>query len=243
MRRMYTDFLVALSFLTRLSPARAVDDVGLARCARYFMPVGCVLGLACAVPVYVWHMYVPQRVWEAAWLYMVCNFWFTRGLHWDALADVGDAWGSHAQGDDFWRIIHDSRVGAFGMMVMLFTFSVLLFAVQGRIHAGIWLPLLLAPAYGRTCAVVFAAWTLPRNVQSLGGKIHVGITPAIGSFYSLVLLLLLLGLPWGEAMGTLMLTGIFLFVVRRLAHKQGGMNGDFMGTVIMGGEVAYLFAI
>ena len=74
----------------------------------------------------------------AAWLWMALEAWSTRGLHWDGLADLGDASGSGAQGERFWAILRDSRLGAFGALHLLLAFGGMWLTVCWHIKAGQW---------------------------------------------------------------------------------------------------------
>ena len=237
-------FLTALSFLTRLMPGRIVSADTLRSSVRWYPAVGLVLGLLCTMPLWLAQTLdcLPPP-WPAAWLYVALGFWLTRGLHWDGLADLGDAWGSNAHGERFWQILRDSRMGAYGAMTLLLCFSLLLITAQVHIAAGHFAPPLLAPVIGRSAAVLLAASTPPHDPDSLGGMACSGATPATALWATcggLIAAVLLLPLP-----ATLLLVAGLLLLLQRLralALAQGGCNGDFLGAAILLGELAVLLA-
>lgn len=255
-------FGIALAFLTCLHLPRGIaagsgPHTGTARLSAasiaasvpWYPVVGLLLGLLCSAPLWALATFTGQEglscLW--AWAYMLGHFCLTRGLHWDGLADITDAWGSGAQGPRFWDIVKDSRLGAFGSMGQIFAFSGLLLVCQAHIQQGQWWPLVLAPCVGRLVCLVLAASTLARDPHSLGGMACAGASPRCAWLWSGALtfaLLLLLQKP----LSLLLLLGLLacpLLFLRRMALQQGGCNGDFLGTVIVLSEfftlVAFLY--
>lgn len=234
-------FFVALSFLTRLGHPHNLDDAAMGRASLWFAPVGLILGALCTLTVWMLVQCAPLRLWAAAWIYVVLGLWLTRGLHWDGLADLGDAWGSGARGEAFWHILRDSRLGAFGAMTLFAGLSGMLLVVHDRLAEQTWVALVLAPAFGRVCAVLLAAWTQPRDPASLGGKMCAGISAQLAWGYAmLAAFLALTALPWYHALAVLVGMTVMLAALRGLALRQGGVNGDFMGAAIVAGELVYL---
>lgn len=252
---------MALSFLTRLNlPARVYEGgqhtfepSSLAMSVVWYPVIGFIVGAICLAPAYGLHALavlwghgnsLGAIAWLGAWLYVLTGFVLTRGLHWDGLADISDAWGSGAQGQRFWDIAKDSRLGAFGAMGQLLAFSGLLIAAQGHISQFQWGPLVWACVVGRWAAVVLAAHSSPRQAQSLGAMACAGATKTRAYGWAAVL-----GgstaLIWG--LGSLLLLALFvgglLCFLARLAHRQQGCNGDFLGTAIVGAELCTLVAL
>lgn len=238
-----TAFVTALSFLTRLGSARMVDDATLARSVRFYMPVGLLVGLVCTLPLWLLWLAGARQTWVLPLGYVLLYLWVTRGLHMDGLADVGDAWGSGAQGERFWHILRDSRLGAFGAMFLFVGLAGLLLGAQVRLAVQDWAVLVLAPAFGRGMAVLLAYATHPYEPHSLGGKACAGATGRVTACVLLLGLLCLVALPLADALLTLALTGGLLWALRTLAVQQGGSSGDFLGTAIVGGEVLFLLSL
>lgn len=228
----------ALAFLSRVLPPPPTreGENPLAAAVRFYPLAGAVLGAIAALPAVAFPSAAP-------WLYPLLLAWLTRGLHWDGLADLADACGSNATGDRFWEILKDSRVGAFGVMALVFGITGQMAAARNAVAADNLLVLVLAPAYARAMVVVLGACTMPHPTSFLGALIQPGLRSAPARFalaLTLVAALLVLGPgPFGAA---LVMTGASLAVIIRIARRHGGTNGDFHGAAIIASELAALVA-
>ncbi len=233
-------FHVALSFLTRWGKATIVDNAIIAKSIRWYGPVGFILGIMLVASLYFFQKLGYTHSWTLALIYIALEMWFTRGLHYDAIADLGDALGSGSKGEKFWQILYDSRLGAFGAMTLSICLIASLVAVQKHITNQNFFPLLLAPAYARLACVIFACCTNARNEQSLGGAVCAGKSTSICIFSSLIACILCLLQGFTISLIILMLSAWYLLFLRRKALQEGGCNGDFLGSVIVGTQTLYL---
>ena len=115
--KILTPLSAAMDFLTRLAPARIHDDATIAASVKYFPVAGMVVGTVCTAPFALGVL--RGHPWLQAWLLLCLNLWITRGLHWDGMADIADAWGASGDTQRFWTVIKDSRIGAFGGMALV----------------------------------------------------------------------------------------------------------------------------
>ncbi len=233
-------FLVALALLTRLGPSRMVDDASLARSRTWFALVGAVLGFIYTFAIIILFQIYPTKVWALAWVYLAFDIWLTRGLHYDGLADVGDAIGSSASGDKFWTIMHDSRLGAFGAIALFLGLSAQFAGLQHIILQEQWYVLIIAPIFGRILCVLLANVSPARNPDSLGGKVCTPKNNTLCISYLILSLALLLPLGIKTFLTVHLIGGIFFYLIYKIAQKHGGCNGDFLGTVIIGGQCIIL---
>lgn len=250
-------FLDALAFLSRLAPPRSFTDASLIASVPWFAAVGLALGCLFALTAVLALTFLyslsagpTARTLSAvatAWLWLSLEIWSTRGLHWDGLADLGDACGSGAHGARFREILRDSRLGAFGALSLLLVFSGQWAALAWHLADGHWLALALAPAWGRACAVWLAASAPAFETASLGGLACAGASPALSRAYTLVAVLavgVLLAFGLGVWQGLALLAGQY-WLTRRLAgiaREQGGLSGDFLGAAIELGQLWFLLA-
>lgn len=124
--------------------------------------VGLVLGLIALLPPLAGLApHVPEL---RALMWIAVMAWTTRALHWDGLADCMDAWGSGARGEQFQRILKDSRCGSFGVLALVLTLLLQELSLS-RIFSGsfpsAWWPALLAPAWGRANMLLLPALLPP----------------------------------------------------------------------------------
>ncbi|CAH2787923.1 MAG: Cobalamin synthase (EC [uncultured Paraburkholderia sp.] len=112
-------FFTALGYFTRVPVPRWVgyEPHYLNAAARYFPLVGVLIGGLSAV-VYLAALRVfPAGV--AVLLSMAASLFVTGAFHEDGLADCVDAFGGTYTREDVLRIMHDSRIGAFGAIALV----------------------------------------------------------------------------------------------------------------------------
>lgn len=248
-----TAFLDALAFLTRLAPARPCSPAALTRCVPWFAPVGLVLGCLCTAAascglafLFTLPAYVATQscgLFVTALLWLALELWITRGLHWDGLADLGDAVG--AGGSRFWEILRDSRIGAFGALSLLVVFCGQWAALAWHLGALHRFELVLAPVWGRACAIWLAARTPARTPDSLGGLVQAGASPALARLHGLAALLLagllcVRGLGFYQSFVLLIGQYTLTRTLSATARRQGGLSGDFLGASIELGQLWFL---
>ncbi len=226
-------FFVALSFLTRIGKPCLVDDAHVAASLRWYGMVGLLIGGLLTFFTYILQSTQFFSTWVLALSYLGFELWLTRGLHYDAIADLGDAY--HATGEKFWSIMYDSRLGAFGAMALFFALTLTLFATHTHIQKASWLPLVLAPTYGRISAVLFACTTRPHPNSTLGSKVCAGKSTMLFIIYTLLSLscILCVAPSFTAALCLITLNTLCVYILRHKAHNEHGCNGDFFGSVIV----------
>ena len=230
-----TDFLVALTFLTRLGRARIASNEDISRSMGMYPLVGAVIGLMLALT-----SLLPLSSWVLAWGLTGLNIWVTRGLHWDGWADLWDGWGSGATGERFWDIVKDSRIGAFGVMGMVLGIGVQTALFERAVDQGAWGAILAAPVFGRLCCLVLARLGRSLGRPGLGRNALQGATTPALFLGGLTTAVATLALSPGQILTAPLLAALPLAGLLSLARREGGMNGDFLGAAIIAGEFCYL---
>jgi adenosylcobinamide-GDP ribazoletransferase len=238
--KLVSPLLAALSFLSRLGPARLYDDATLAATVKYFPLAGAVIGALATAPFFFG--FLRGHPWLQAWLLLVLSLWLTRALHWDGWADLFDAWGSGARGERFWEIMKDSRLGTFGAVALFVGLAGQLFLLRNALEAGAYGAVAWAFVLGRaTCAATaYMGRNLARG-HGLGRTFLAGATP-----WALLLVVtqtLVLGLavrPDVALAPALAVACLGVVELAALARRMGGMNGDFLGAAVIWGELAGL---
>ncbi|MDR2489192.1 MAG: adenosylcobinamide-GDP ribazoletransferase [Desulfovibrio sp.] len=233
-------FLLSLGFLSRLGPAMhaTADEMRLA--CVYYPAVGAVIGAVSVLPI-LFDCFAEQ-VWIQAWLYVLLLSWLTRGLHLDGLADLADALGSAANGEAFYSVLKDSRTGAFGCAALIMALSGQLVLAAACLERGSLVPLVCAPVFGR-CLPILLSCVAPRHPKASLGALPASAPRAPALLVAAVsLLTVLFRLPLSAAFLSLAQVFVCLMLLRRIALRQGGYNGDFCGFAVVVGEIALLLA-
>ncbi|MDE1182912.1 adenosylcobinamide-GDP ribazoletransferase [Paraburkholderia sp.] len=116
-------FFTALGYFTRVPVPRWVgyEPHYLNAAARYFPLVGVLVGALGAL-IYLGALRaLPPGV--AVLLSMAATLLVTGAFHEDGLADCVDAFGGAYTRDDVLRIMHDSRIGAFGAIALMISLA------------------------------------------------------------------------------------------------------------------------
>ncbi len=246
----------ALGFLSRLSIVPCRSEKELEDAAPWFPLAGLLLGLlwsAAALALFLAleqnpALLPPLPALLAAWLWLCLSLWLTRGLHWDGMADLGDACGSGARQERFWQILRDSRMGAFGGMALCLGLLGQWLCAAGHAQQGGWLALCLAPAWGRTASLWLAATVPPHGDGMLGRLVCRAMTPARlrwSLFWGLCIAAAPLCAGVSAARLLPLLFGQWLLHrwFARTARRHGGISGDFLGASIESAQLWFLLAL
>jgi adenosylcobinamide-GDP ribazoletransferase len=231
---------LAVRYLT-IAPIPAgphVEPTTLGRAAPWFPLIGLALGLIVAGGAQVLDAVFPQML--AALLTVTLWKLLTGGLHLDGLSDCLDGLVGRDAGDRL-RIMHDSRIGAFGVIGLILFLLLEVAAVSELLSPILWRALVVAPAVARSLPPLIGWIFPPASSLGQGAMFRSGLRPA-GALASVglgaAIAVALLGLPGLAAFGLSAAATLLLgwFAKRRL----GGVTGDVMGAVI---EIAELIVL
>ncbi len=234
--------VAAVAFLTRIPVARAVtvDARDVARGVWLFPLVGGAVGGVCGLLADVAADRLPALA--AGALAVGLAALLTGALHYDALADTADAFGTSDR-ERALEIMRDHAIGAFGaiaLIVVCLLDAALLGALAVQDDAA--LVGLAAGACARA-GMLFPALALPNaregegQGQLLGG---IGVVPVAGA----AALALLLALPAGWAgLAAVAAAAVAVLVLSVVAaRKFGGVTGDVLGATAKLAETSALIA-
>lgn len=239
---MKQNFHVAFSFLTILIKGKEYSDEAMQKSVYYYPFVGAVIFFLSACFSVVFLPLLKNYVLSAL-LFLLAECILTRGLHHDGLADIADAWGSGKSGEDFRTILKDSRIGSFGVIVLIFYFlfalvlicellkiaaktdNMPLFVWQ-MLFAGLWsrLGLLALPVYCRCYE--------PNPSKFSLAKILFANFQRKNFFYWYACLFFASAFCFDISVPLLCTVVSFLFSLPlyKLAKRENGYNGDFLGA-------------
>ncbi len=148
------NFLRALSFLTILPVGqdRLSEEKELARSMAFFPLVGLVIGLILSAGYYLFSLFLPKSItlWSTVGLLAL----LTRGLHLDGFADTLDGLASGGAKERILEVMRDSRIGAFGVIGLIFLIGGKYLALDQISKVSIPYSLILMAVMGRNCMVL-----------------------------------------------------------------------------------------
>lgn len=173
----------------------------------------------------------------------------TGGFHEDGLADTADALGGGYSQDRVLTILKDSRIGVFGGLALIWSFSLrvgLYYVLQEQIVCA----LLLSQSLSRGVAPLHLA-VLPYVTRGEAAKSRDTAqldTQQLGCLMVSNLLLLMIGWLLGLSFGKLLSVAVLLVVLNALLSwrfrvRAGGLTGDFMGCAQQLSELTILLVL
>lgn len=171
-------------------------------------------------------------------------------LHEDGLADLADGFWSGRDAAERLAIMRDSRVGAYGVLALVFSVLVrtalLAEAVAEAGAVAAMLILLAAAVAGRTAAL-FPWVRLPSARED--GLAHASGQPdertfgaALVAGGAIALLLLVFSAPLAILLAPPFVAAAAFWVAALANHRVGGHTGDVIGAAEQAGEIAFLLA-
>lgn len=153
-------FLAAFKFLTIIPlPAwhePSTEDIG--RSTLYFPLVGLIIGLILAGLNWLLNFILPMGI-VIAFL-IVSLVAVTGALHLDGFIDTCDGLAGHKPAEERWRVMRDSRVGAFGVIGAVLLLLVKYVSLTNVPRELLPITLVLMPV-GSRWAMVFAIFAYP----------------------------------------------------------------------------------
>lgn len=230
-RRRLAQAQVAVMVLTRLPAGPLGADVPSMSAARWAFPlVGLPIGLALFAVLAL----APSGLLGAA-LALGAAALVTGGLHHDGLADFADGMGGQTR-DRRLDIMRDSRIGSYGVIVLIFT-VLLAASALADVGAHLW-SVLFVSVFSRllmVCALdaLPSARTEGLGQQASGAASRAALIPGAALA---VVLALLAGAP---ALGVAAVMASVAAVIGWQAKRRlGGQTGDVLGAVQLSSETA-----
>jgi adenosylcobinamide-GDP ribazoletransferase len=236
------NLLIALQFLTRIPVTirGGVSTEDMARSMAFFPLIGLLIGALAALIHFLASFVLASSVCDLIAIAFLTVI--TGNMHGDGLMDTADGFFSGKPRERILEIMHDSRVGAHGVMAGA-CLLLAKFVLLGQIPAPMkGLVLIVVPALGRW-AQVYGATLYPYVSGSSGIGFfvnHLGRREiALASAFTLGAAVLLLGplKGLGAAGSVLMATAL---LARFSNRRIGGVTGDVLGALNECAELAGL---
>lgn len=243
-------FLFALTFLTRLPLPLKIDyDQKIAaRSMAYYPLVGLVIGLILVFLDYLLSLILPLNVVNI--MILLVLVFLSGGLHLDGFMDTVDGLFSGRDREKMMEIMHDSRVGSFGViaffLLFLLKFNLLTVTVTPvRIPA-----LILMPVVSRWL-ITISAYNYPVTTSSKLGKSFITYLTGKHICLSSLWIIIVMGslsycfrFPYYYSLIIVIVPLLFMIIFAGWVNKRlNGLTGDVYGALNEITEVLVLLII
>ncbi len=233
---------IAVAFFTRIPVPASVEfsQASLNRASRYFPAVGWLIGVMCAMALWLLMLVFPQDV--AVLISIAISLLLTGCFHEDGLADTCDGLGGGWTREQKLSIMKDSRIGTYGAAALWVSLT-LKFVVLSQLINPV-LALLVAHPLSRIIPTVFiAAMPYVSDVDTSKAKPLAesgsGADTAIAIITGLIALMFINN-PFIILFVLLVLAGVaYVFLKRQI----GGFTGDALGAVQQVSELAIYLSL
>lgn len=235
-----TGFLGAVQFLTRI-PIRLRTAPRIARSVPWFPIVGALIGLVIGlIATGLWDL-VPPLV--GASIAVLAGVALTGAFHEDGLADMADALGGHTP-EQRREILHDSRLGSYGVAAMTGTILLRVACVATLAPAAAVAGLVSAHTLARSASLVVMMTAQQPAAPGLGSDYISEVrrwTTLVGVAVGVAITALAVGWWTVPLVGAVAIGATIVTVLARRAF--GGVTGDVLGAVEQVGEGLVLVVV
>ncbi len=245
-------FFVALKFLTIIPlPSWREDkpeEVGYS--VVYFPLVGALIGLILAGLNWLFSFLLPSTIVNG--LLIVFLVVISGGLHIDGFMDTCDGMAAHKTVEDRWRVMQDSRGGAFGVVGAFLLLLIKYLSLNSVPESLLMATLVLMPLVSRW-AMVYAIFAYPyAKPTGLGKAFKQGASWQRLAIATVITLAVAIGLARWANLAYFYLVGlgimfgiwvIIVFMATYLKRKFSGLTGDTYGAINEVAEVSVLIFI
>jgi adenosylcobinamide-GDP ribazoletransferase len=241
---MIQNFLLALSFFTRLPACRDFKDIRLSQCAFAFPLAGAVIG-ALGGAVFLMALGLGLTSSISAWVSIIFGLILTGGLHEDGLADTADGLACGRNREQKLAIMRDSRIGSYGVLALI-SFLSLRVAVISNLAGNFetMLIFIAAAAGSRAFIVVLMNRLEPARKEGLAeaaGK------PSMRQTIAAILLGILILAAAGDIItliSVIIITAVTYLMIKPIIYKNfGGITGDTLGAAQQVSEIIILLIL
>ncbi|MFC2016426.1 adenosylcobinamide-GDP ribazoletransferase [Chloroflexota bacterium] len=244
--------MAALSFLTIIPlPHRLeADPEEVGRSIGYFPIVGVIIGLILAGVNWLLGLFLPSAVVNA--LLIVSLVVISGALHLDGFVDTCDGIAGHKTVEDRWRVMRDSRAGAFGIIGVLLLLLVKYVSLSSVPEGWLTATLVLMPVLSRW-AMVYALFAYPyARLEGLGKVFKQGASWQGFAVATIITLAVAIGLArlanvaYFYLAGLVAMLGVWVIVIAManyLKRKFSGLTGDTYGAINEVAEVCLLILV
>lgn len=244
LRGVWTEFLCAIQFLTRVPvPSQPYEADALSRAVKFFPLVGLLIGASGALLHFLLAPHLPSLIVAVLILiYFVC---ITGCLHEDGLADAADGFGGGWSREQILTIMHDSRIGSYGAAALTLSLGARLLLISALPLAHVAQYLVAAHVLCRWTTLPLSYYLPPARAQGedridgQGARVAQltnRATLIVGTLFSFAIVVAVLRM---RAIAPILISIAFTLVCGAYFKRRiGGVTGDCFGAANQITEIA-----
>lgn len=246
MANIKNDFFSTLVFLTRLPVKLKFEYSASPRNLKYFPLIGIIVGFLSMIVAFLSNLFFGSGA--ASILTVLSLVLLTGGLHLDGLSDSFDGLYSYRDKEKIIEIMKDSRIGAMGLLAVLFNTLLKIAFIQILLESGNYFIIMLIPFAGRISLIVGCFKGVPMVKSKMGepfiGRMNLKELTGVLFLYILGIFIFLYITTLSDfipiVMG-LLLISVFTLNFRSSAYKKiDGISGDILGAMCEISETVFV---
>ena len=246
--RYLVDFMATLMFFTRVPVNWAYfsdEAPNLTRAAWAFPMIGYLIGFFSGIIGDICLLTgLPNFL--SCLIAIALSVMISGAFHEDGLADIADGFGAGGSPERVNEIIHDSRLGTYGVVALSIGLLIRVGLLVGLVELGYSLALVMATGFASgKLAIIFARkFFVPSEFTKTGSIIGV-ISNKNFTFATLTWFVpISLAFPFFGIFLGIIFVGIGIFLLgSRSIHHIGGITGDVLGAIAFSSELLFLLGI
>jgi adenosylcobinamide-GDP ribazoletransferase len=204
----------------------------------YFPVVGLIIGLILVALNWVLGLFLPSSIVIA--LLLAAMVLVNGVLHLDGFIDTCDGLAGNKTAEERWRVMRDSRVGAFGIAgaaLLILAKYVSFTNVPDRLMPGALLLMAVLSRWAMAYAIVVCPYARPSGLGTAFKKEADGVVIAAATFFAVVSAIgiaAVQGIPYPFVAALVTMAAVWLITTvwaRYLSWKFAGLTGDSYGAV------------
>lgn len=242
------DFFAAMMFFTRIPvnwSCFSKKPPNLARAAWCFPLIGYIIGVLSGSIGEICIL-INLPIFLSCMIAVAFSIILTGALHEDGLADMADGFGARGSPEKINKIMHDSRLGAYGTTALILGLSIRMGLITSLVELGYSMILILSTGFATgKIVIIFMRNFYDSSKFSKTGSIIERVSK-IRIFIATLLWIIPIYFFFpllGICFGIFLVIGLVLLLGRMSKQKLGGITGDVLGATAILTELVFLFGI
>ena len=177
---------------------------------------------------------------------VIISILLTGALHEDGLADMADGFGAGGSPERINEIMHDSRLGTYGVIALISSFFARIGITLGLVEYGYSLTFILCAGFATgKLAIIISRNIFKASDFAKSGSIirSVSYLNYISAFFIWLIPIIIIFPFWSLIFGLILVLCLIYFFGKKYISTINGITGDILGSSALLSELLFLFGI